>query len=512
MAGISRKAFIKGAASGAAVGLSGALSGTGLLSTALADQGSDLNGEGKDLILSDAMVLTMDDQRRAFESGFVWIRDGRIHRVGATSDLGPVPEDAVTQSVIGSIIMPGLVNCHTHLSNGMVRGIFDEMPLEVWFSKGMWSVLNALDGPTGEAGAALSLVELMGMGVTTTAVGEFGTPNHDLPDGVLKAVQRSGIRAVLSRMTVDSPDDSSPAQFIPERYREKPSFAADEVRRLQRSYNSPLVSVCPEALGVMRCTPEMVVAMHEVAVESGSHFVMHAAASQDARDESRRRFGHGSITELEQLGVLGPKTLLAHGIWLDDREIAQLVEHQTGVSHNPVSNAYYAAGVARLPAMLKAGIRTGLGVDGASTNNSQNVWETMKMAVLFQKQWNEDANFGSAELALELMTRGGAQALHMEDEIGSLQAGKRADFIVIDTERAALAPAQTVISNLVYSNDPAAVRDVYVDGQLVVSGGIHQRFDQGSVIEGARVALGRLLKRTGLDSYIAQRSSWQWHR
>jgi len=255
-----------------------------------------------------------------------------------------------------------------------------------------------------------------------------------------------------------------------------------------------------------------VVTMHDVAVETGSHFVMHAAASQDARDESRRRFGHGSITELGKLGVLGPKTLLAHGIWLDDREIDELAEHQTGVSHNPVSNAYYAAGVARLPAMLRAGIRTGLGVDGASTNNSQNVWETMKMAVLVQKQWNEDANFGSAELALELMTRGGAHALHMEDEIGSLEVGKRADLIVIDTERVALAPAQTVISNLVYSNDPAAVRDVYVDGQLVVRDGTHQRFDQESVIDGARVALGRLLKRTGLDSYIAERGGWQWHR
>ncbi|MDH3282932.1 MAG: amidohydrolase family protein, partial [Gammaproteobacteria bacterium] len=309
-----------------------------------------------------------------------------------------------------------------------------------------------------------------------------------------------------------SPDDTSPAQFIPARYREKPAFAADEVRRLQRTYNSELISVAPEALGVMRCTAEMVVAMHAVAVESGSHFVMHAAASQDARDESRRRFGHGSISELARLGVLGPKTLLAHGIWLDDREIAQLAEHQTGVSHNPVSNAYYAAGVARLPALLKAGIRTGLGVDGASTNNSQNVWETMKMAVLFQKQWTEDANFGSAELALELITRGGARALHMEDEIGSLEAGKRADVIVIDTERVALAPPQTLISNLVYSNDPAAVRDVYIDGQLVVAAGSHRRFDRRAVIHGARVALGRLLKGTGLDSYIAERGAWQWQR
>jgi 5-methylthioadenosine/S-adenosylhomocysteine deaminase len=136
----------------------------------------------------------------------------------------------------------------------------------------------------------------------------------------------------------------------------------------------------------------------------------------------------------------------------------------------------------------------------------------MKMAVLFQKQWREDAYFGSAELALELMTRGGARALHMEDQIGSLEAGKRADLIVIDIERVALTPAQTVISNLVYSNDPAAVRDVYVDGTLVVDDGNHRYLDRGSVIDGARAALGRLLEQTGLDSYIAERGSWQWYR
>ncbi len=509
---MTRKDFIKSAASGAAASLAGGLPGAGLLAQGSEEQRRGPATAAGDLILADAMVLTMDEERRAFESGFVWIRDGRIHRVGTRSDLGAVPQGVELRSMGGRLIMPGLINCHTHLSNGIVRGIFDEMPLEVWFSKGMWAVLNALDGAKGEVGAALSLLELMCMGVTTTAVGEFGTPHPDLPEGVLKAVARSGVRAVVSRMTVDSADDSSPAQFIPEAYREKPLFAADEVRRLQHAYNSARVSVAPEALGVMRCTSDMVVAMHAVAVETGSHFLMHAAASQDARDESRRRFGHGSITELARLGVLGPKTLLAHAIWLDDREIAQLADHQTGVSHNPVSNAYYAAGVARLPALLDAGIRTGLGVDGASTNNSQNVWETMKMAVLFQKQWRENANFGSAELALELMTRGGARALHMEDQIGSLEPGKRADLVVIDTERVPLAPAQTVISNLVYSNDPAAVRDVYVDGDLVVHDGTHRYLDQGMVIDEARVALGRLLEETGLDSYIAERGGWKWHR
>ena len=254
----------------------------------------------------------------------------------------------------------------------------------------------------------------------------------------------------------------------------------------------------------------MVQTMHQVSLDTGSHFVMHAASSQDERDESNRRFGHGSITELERLGVLGPKTLLAHGVWLDDGEINLVAERQTGISHNPVSNAYYASGVARLPEMIEASVRVGLGTDGASTNNSQNVWETMKMSVLIQKQWREQASFGSAELALELMTIGGARALHLEDEIGSLEVGKRADLIVVDTERLALSPSQTVISNLVYSNDPLAVRDVYIDGERLIEKGKHVSLDHGSVITRAREAASTVLGRTGLDTYLTERTTWTW--
>jgi len=380
----------------------------------------------------------------------------------------------------------------------------------VWFAKGMWPVLDSLDARAAEAAADLSLLELMNTGVTTTASGEIPAAHPDMIDAVLTSVARSGIRAVVSRIAMDSADDSSGAQFIPPAYRDQPQFAADEVRRLQKRFNSARIRVVPEALGVLRCTPEMIKNLHAVAVDSDTLFTMHAASSQDERDESRRRFGHGSITELESMGVLGPKTLLAHAIWLDDREIASLAERQTGVSHNPVSNAYYASGVSRLPQLLAAGVRVGIGVDGASTNNSQNVWESMKMAMLFQKQHLEQASFGSAELALELMTRGGAAALHMQDQIGSLEAGKLADLIVIDIDRPALAPTQTIISNLVYSNDPWAVRDVYVDGQLRVSDGRHTALSSDAIIRNARSALAGILARSGLDDYLSKRSRWQW--
>jgi 5-methylthioadenosine/S-adenosylhomocysteine deaminase len=162
--------------------------------------------------------------------------------------------------------------------------------------------------------------------------------------------------------------------------------------------------------------------------------------------------------------------------------------------------------------MLKAGVRLGLGVDGASTNNGQNLWETMKMALLFQKERMGDASFGSAELALELATLGGARALHMDDRIGSLESGKQADLISIDASRINLVPRQTLVSNLVYSNDPQAVRDVYVAGQPVVIDGVHQLLDREAVIAAAEEALDLVLEKSGLKPYLETRSTWRWHR
>ncbi len=471
---------------------------------------SSAGSTAPEMILKDSMVVTMDDERNVYESGYVWVKNGAIYRVGDSAEIGEVPAGVDVRSARGCLVMPGLINCHSHFSNGILRGIYDEMPLAVWFSKGMWPVMEAMERPAGKAGAELALLEQMTIGVTTSVSGEFGTPNGDTIDGVLEAVHQSRIRAIVSRMTIDSADESSASQAVPRQYREKPDDAAKEVRRLQRAFNSDRIGVAPEALGVLRCTPEMVQAMHEVSVETGSHFLMHVASSKEEREESYRRLGHGSVAEMKRLGVLGPKTLIAHAIWLDDAEIDHLAEHQTGVSHNPVANAYYASGFARLAELLEAGVRVGLGVDGASTNNGQNVWETMKMALLFQKERLSNASFGSAELALELMTRRGAMALHMEDQIGSLEPGKRADFIVIDTERVSLAPAHTVISNLVYSNDPGAVRDVYIDGEQVVASGVHKYLNRADVVDGARVAQGHVLERTGLKSYLASRSKWKW--
>src|SRR5690606_39153191 len=192
-----------------------------------------------------------------------------IHRVGPGTELGEVPAGVTRRSFPGHIVMPGLVNCHTHLGNGFLRGVYDEMPLEVWFAKGMWPVVGAMNESAGYAGACLSGLELLTTGVTTTASGEVCTPRRDVMDGVMRALEELGMRARVSRMVMDSADETSAAQYIPPEFRETPEEAADEVARLQARYNSDRIAIGPEALGVLRCTPDMIRAMHECAVATG---------------------------------------------------------------------------------------------------------------------------------------------------------------------------------------------------------------------------------------------------
>lgn len=460
-----------------------------------------------DRLLRGATVVTMDGERTVYENGYVAIDDGRVVGVGADRDCGF--QSADTWHLRDAVVMPGLVNAHTHLSNGITRGLYDELPLAEWVQRGMWPTLRAYDAERAYHGARVALAENLLGGVTTTVVGEFGAPNRDAIEGVIRAVIESRSRAVVARISVDSEDDTDPSQATAPDVRESIDDALAEVSRLRKAYENPLVHICPEPLGVLRCTPDMVRAFADYARAEGTRMTMHVASSPDERDEALRRYGRGSIEQLAELDVLGPHLLIAHCVWPNENERRLLAETGTGVSHNPVANLMYASGTAPLAEMIEAGVRIGLGTDGASTNNGQNMWETMKMAIFMQKS-RFGAAWGSAELALELATIGGARAIGMDSEIGSIEVGKRADLIVIDLLQPHLVPKSTWPSNLVYSGDPHAVRAVMVDGVTVVQDGRLTMWDQDEVVRGGNRAADVMNSRTGLANAYRERSRWAW--
>lgn len=266
----------------------------------------------------------------------------------------------------------------------------------------MWPSLRASTAETSYHGARAALAENLLRGATTNVVGEFGSPNRDAIGGVLRAVTESRSRAVVARMSVDFDDEHDPSQATAADVRESIDDALTEVSRLRAAFDSDRVEVVPEALGVLRCTPEMAHEFTAHARFEGTRMTMHVASSPDERTEALRRFGKGSIERLSDLGTLGPHLLIARCVWPDEAERRLLAESGTGVSHNPVANLMYASGIAPLAELLVAGVRVGLGTDGASTNNGQNMWEAMQMAVFLQKSRFGTA-WGSAELALEGM-------------------------------------------------------------------------------------------------------------
>jgi 5-methylthioadenosine/S-adenosylhomocysteine deaminase len=460
-----------------------------------------------DVILTNALVFTMDAQLRAFQNGYVWMRDDRIHAVGAMADLQATAGATVRSMGGRHLVMPGLINAHDHISNNVVRGSFDEGSREDYGTR-MYDALRAMDGDASYAGAMGSILEQLLGGVTTTQAGEFG--HVDRPAGVLRACRESGIRTVFSLAVMNSDDDTVNSQAVPEDFRESPQSAVARMQALDREFTSPTITIAPEALSPMRVTPDMLGALHEYARSRDVPLFMHLGAAQDELDECERRFGMGTIEFLERRGWLSPKTVLAHAAHIKQTDIAIIAQHDAAIAHCPVASSWAGSSPPMLIEWLEAGIRVGVGTDGASSNNSQNMWESGKLAVLLQRTRNRNRQYGSAELGLELMTSRAARSIYMEDRIGSIEPGKLADLICIDMDRPALTPRETINSNLLFSNDRDAVRHVYVGGKELVRDGAPTTIDYERVIALNKEQGRLLLREKGLASSFFGRSRFTW--
>lgn len=461
-----------------------------------------------DLLLTGGTVVSMDANRTVYAPGFVAVTGTEITAVGPVSEQHRYVAKK-TRSLTGKAVLPGLVNGHTHLTNGIHRGLYDEMPLSEWIPAAMWPVVRSCTRSTCYAGARVSIAENLLNGVTTVVAGEFSVPDRSAMDGVLDAMSESRIRAVVSRVSVDSEESADPSQASDADVREEVGEALKQVTRLRAAYNSPLVEVVPEPLGVLRSSPEMVREMTAYARSEGTRMTMHVASSPDEITEAKRRYGCGSIERLSEVGALGEHLLISHCVIASPSEMKLLAETSTGVSHNPVSNLMYAVGTAQLHELLEAGVDVGLGTDGASTNNGQNMWETLKMASFLQKQ-RFGATWGSGELALELGTLGGARAIGMADTIGSLEVGKQADLIVVDLDVPQHLPRLTWPSNIVYSHEHTAIETVMVAGEVLVDSGELLGWDLAAVAEQANQAAAEVDAATGVYSRYQARTRWNW--
>lgn len=461
------------------------------------------------VLLSGGTVVTMDGQRRIIDDGAVLVEDGRIVAVGERAavevELAARSAGAPWAGAGGSIeridcsgqlVLPGFVNTHTHLFQGLLKGPGDDRPLYRWLREMTVPAATALSEEDCEAAAALGAVEAIRSGATTIVDFMYAHPRPFLADAVIVGLAPSGVRAVVARGFVTHGEEHG----VPRAFTEPLAAALADVDRLRARHARPgdLMTV-----GIAPCLLWMVDeaglrATREYADATGTLITYHLAETSFEAESSVRMYGVRETAFLENIGFLGPDLLAVHCTKLDATDIARLREHDVRVSHNPVSNMYLASGVAPVVAMDRAGVTIGLGTDGPASNNNQNIVQVLKFAALLQKVAHEDAEAMTAPRVLEMATIGGARAVGMDREIGSLEPGKRGDIAVFALDGPFTSPVHEPVSSLVYAAVGSECRTVLVDGDVVMRDGRLTRVDEDAVLERARRAARALTARAGI--------------
>ncbi|MEW6222634.1 MAG: amidohydrolase family protein [Candidatus Hadarchaeota archaeon] len=428
-----------------------------------------------DIIIKGGHILTMDPHRRLIKGGAVVISDGKILSVGEeTKEKADTVIDAS-----GKVVLPGLINCHTHLAMTLLRGVADDMELMPWLKTTIWPLEKHLTAERVYAGALLGCLEMIKSGTTCFA------DNYFFMDETANAVEKSGIRGDLSHGIIEHGD---------------PKKRESELRigeQLVKDWHGKAGGRLTTRFGPhapYTCSPECLTKVKELAKKHKVGIHIHVAESQDETKQITEKYGKRPVEHLDSIGFLGPEILAAHCVWLNEKEIKVL--HARGVKpvHNPVSNMKIGCGVSPVPEMLKAGIPVALGTDGAASNNSLDMINEMKFAALLNKVHKLDPTVMSAYSVLEMATINGAKALRLEKEIGSIEVGKKADIIIVDLHKPHLTPAHNVVSHLVYSAVGEDVDTTIVDGKILMKGRKVLTLEEENVIEKAQEASDSMVK------------------
>jgi 5-methylthioadenosine/S-adenosylhomocysteine deaminase len=458
--------------------------------------------EHVDLLVRGGLTITVDPQRRVFRRGYLAVKDGRIVAVGRDAECHYTADETIDASE--RILLPGFVSAHSHLIGGYVRGVGADRFVNVGGSARVMistRLRQAMDEAACYAGARLAILELQKSGVTTFADSQPALAGkEELLDGTLHAITESGARCLFTRASQNRTD------FLDPRYHDTIDRALSELDRLSARWASDRVEVAAEAQALHRVEVDLLNALAEWSRARGVHFAMHLSYSREAAAHAVERFGRPLLLLLEEWGVLDSRFLGFHPVWLSDEEIAAIARRGAGVAYCPVDNMLIGSGVAPVRKLLEAGVRLGLGID--QPNDSHNFFELMKVSLLVQRVHHLDPSFGSPELAIELGTLGGARALHREAEIGSLEVGKAADFILLDTRRSPLNPPTGRLSNIVLAASPAEVDSVYVGGEAIVRAGRHLRWDEDEVVLEANRTMANVAARAELGDEVAPFTHW----
>jgi len=430
------------------------------------------------LVVTGGIVVTMDPAGRIVPNGAVAIDGADIVAVDTAESIGKQFRGRDTIDASGQVVLPGLINTHTHAPMVLYRGLADDLALTEWLNKYIFPAEAKTVSPEFvRAGTRLALAEMIQSGTTTYA------DMYYFEEEIARETSQAGVRGVLGQTIIQFPvaDAKTPADAL---------ARAEAFIKLFKE--DPLITpaVAPHAMYTL--DGPTLKAARELSRRYSVPTLIHLAETRDEVKTAQERFSGSPVAYLDSLGFLGPGVLAAHGVWVSDADIAILKARNVGVSHNPESNMKLASGAAPVPSYLRSDVAIGLGTDGAASNNDLDMFEAMRFAALLHKHQTIDPRAVSARTVLEMATIRGARALGMDRVIGSLEPRKHADLITVSMAGARQTPMYDPLSHLVYVSHGDDVQNTVVNGRVLMRARKLTTLDEAAVIAAARAWIDKV--------------------
>jgi 5-methylthioadenosine/S-adenosylhomocysteine deaminase len=436
-----------------------------------------------DLLVLGGTIVTMDQQRRIIDEGGIAVSKGRILAIGPRAEIERAYTSRLRVNAANKVITPGLINGHTHVPMVLFRGLADDLDLQDWLTKYIFPAeAKNVTEEFVRVGTRLGLAEMIRGGTTTFC------DMYYFEDAIADETAKAGVRGVLGETIIDFPvaDNKTNAEGMT--YVEK--FVSH-----WKGHELIIPAIAPHAPYTV--SEEHLKSARAFSDRTGVPIVTHISETKREVDDSVKAKGASPVAYLDRIGFLNERVIAAHMVWPQGSDLAILKRRGVGVVHNPQSNMKLAAGVAPVPKMLADNLLVGLGTDGAASNNDLNMWEEMDTVAKLHKVFTGDPKVVSAQQAFELATIRGAQALHLQKEIGSLETGKRADILVIDRDTLNQIPLYNVYSDLVYATKAADVETVIINGRVVMRNRRLLTLNEAAVKTDARAFRDKIIKSLG---------------
>jgi 5-methylthioadenosine/S-adenosylhomocysteine deaminase len=410
--------------------------------------------EEVDILISGGTILTLDEKETKVENGTLAIKGDTISALGSSKEIEGSYWGGKTIDARGSLVMPGLVNGHTHAAMTCFRGLADDLELMDWLNNYIFPAeAKNVNEELAYWGSLLACAEMIRSGTTTFC------DMYIFENETAKAAKKAGMRCLLGEVLFDfpSPNSQSPAEGL------------DYTKRLIETWETdPLVNIVVEPHSLYTCSPSLLRDSKALAANYGVPLATHLLENRGEVEQLRGKLGKKATVFLRDIGILDDRFIAFHCVCMDDEDIRLFRDHGSKIVHNPESNMKLASGVAPVTMMLDHGVPVGLGTDGCASNNNLDMIQEMDTAAKLHKVFTMDPTVMDAKTVLKMATAEGARALGMESEIGILRPGMKADIVIVDLIQPHLTPMYDEYSTLVYAANGSDVRDSIINGRIVM--------------------------------------------